>query len=72
VATLTLTFTAGQEGGRASFAVFAQQIIAVSENVPDVVSSGASTVLTIDNGPSAGVASVQITAGPYQTSKLYV
>lgn len=48
----------------------AMQLERIAGDVPDVCSSGASMVLTIDNAPSAGTASFQITAGPY-TSSLY-
>jgi hypothetical protein len=40
--------------------------------VPDKVGSGASTVLTIDNAPATGVASVQLTAGPYQNTSALI
>lgn len=64
MATLTLTFTAGSNAG-ASLRKLAATIEACASAVPDVNSTGASTVLTLDNG--TGVCTVQITAGPYQT-----
>lgn len=70
MATLTLTITAGSNPGEV-LRRLAKQIEQCAVVVPDSVCTGASTVLTIDNGPSAGVASVQITAGPYQSNKFY-
>jgi len=49
----------------------AKQIEKCAATVPDRTSTGASTVLTIDNAPSTGVASVQVTSGPY-TSSLFL
>lgn len=70
MATLTITIAAGSYPGEV-LRRLAEQIEKAAVVVPDNVSSGASTVLTIDNAPSAGSASVQITAGPYQSSLLY-
>ena len=67
MATLTITLAAGSETG-ALLRRLARQIEKAAIDVPDRVSTGASTVLTIDNAPSTGVASVQITAGPYTSS----
>jgi hypothetical protein len=71
MATLTWTIAAGSNPGEV-LRRLGKQIENAASVVPDNVYSGASTVLTIDNAPSAGVASVQITAGPYQNAaKLY-
>lgn len=64
MASLTLTFTAGSNAG-ASLRKLAKKIEECASTLPDVNSTGASTVLTLDNG--SGVCTVQITAGPYQT-----
>ena len=71
MATLAVTFTAGKETG-ALLRRLANAIQQASAGVPDVVSTGASTVLTIDNASAAGTASVQITAGPYTSSLFQV
>lgn len=63
MATLTLTIAAGANAG-SSFRHLAKIIERASMDMPDVVSTGASTVMTIDNG-AGPVATVQITAGPY-------
>lgn len=70
MATLTITIAAGSYPGEV-LRRLAKQIEQCAVVVPDSVSTGASSVLTIDNSPSAGTASVQITAGPYQSSKYY-
>lgn len=67
MATLAITYTAGSETG-ALLRRLAKQIEKAAAGVPDSVPTGASTVLTIDNAPSNGKASVQLTAGPYQSS----
>lgn len=69
MATLTVTIAAGNETG-AILRKLAKNIEQIASGVPDRVSSGASTVLTIDNGPASGAVSVQLTAGPYQSSAL--
>lgn len=66
MATLTFTFTAGSEAG-ASMRSLANAIERACAHMPDKNSTGASTVVTLDNGPSTGFASVQVTAGPYST-----
>lgn len=71
MATLTITLAAGSNTG-ATLRKLAARIEQAANGIPDIVSSGASTVLTIDNAPSVGVATVQITAGPYQSSSLAV
>lgn len=51
----------------------AKQLNHLAASMPDKVSSGASTVLTIDNTASGtSLGSVQITAGPYQTAALRI
>jgi hypothetical protein len=67
MATLAITIAAGGNAGQ-TLRRLAFQLQQAAAGVPDVVPTGASTVLTIDNAPSAGSASVQITAGPYQSS----
>lgn len=67
MATLAVTYTAGSETG-AALRELARQITAMSLAVPDRTPTGASTVVTFDNAPSTGNVSVQITAGPYQSS----
>lgn len=69
MATLAVTFAAGTEPGAALRRV-ASQLEQLAAQMPDRVSTGASTVLTIDNAPTNGTIGVQITAGPYQTSQL--
>ena len=71
MATLTITLAAGSETG-AVLRRLAKQIEKAAADVPDRVSTGASTVLTIDNAPSTGVASVRLTAGPYQSALFLV
>lgn len=64
MATLTITLAAGSETG-ALLRRLAKQIEKAAIDVPDKCATGASTTLVIDNAPSTGVASVQITGGPY-------
>lgn len=71
MATLTLTFTAGSDTG-ALLRRAATQLQRMSYDVPDKVSTGASTVVTIDNAPTGGNVSFQVTAGPYTSSNVYV
>ena len=67
MATLAVTIAANANAG-AVLRRLALQLQKAAAGIPDNASTGASTVLTIDNAPSGGVASVQITAGPYQSS----
>jgi hypothetical protein len=67
MATLTVTFTAGSNAG-AQLRRLAKAIELQAAACPDQGGSGASTVLTVDNAPSSGTVSVQITAGPYATT----
>ena len=66
MATQTHTFAAGQHAG-SRLRRMARAIERAAADVPDVVPTGASTVLTIDNT----ALSVQITAGPYQSGVKY-
>lgn len=63
MATLTITFTTSQQAGE-RLRKMAAQLNKAASVVPDSQSTGASTVLTIDNADP----SVQITAGPYTNS----
>lgn len=49
----------------------AKQLEKAAAAIPDRTPTGASSVLTIDNAPATGAASVQVTSGPY-TSSLYI
>lgn len=64
MATVTVTITAGNNAG-ATFRKMGKQIQKMASNLPDVNSTGASYVLTVDNSDN----SVAITAGPVTTSK---
>ena len=66
MATVTITITAGNNAG-STFRKMAAQINKIAASVPDVNSTGASYVLTVDNSDN----SVAITAGPTTTSKAY-
>lgn len=74
MATLTITIPAGSSNGGAGEVLrsLSKAIQQVAAGVPDRTPTGASTVLTIDNGPATGLASVAITAGPYQSSTVIV
>lgn len=65
MATLAITITAANGDAGYLLRRLATQIENAAVAVPDRVASGSSTVLTIDNAPAAGTASVQITGGPY-------
>jgi hypothetical protein len=71
MATVTVTFAAGAYAG-AQLRQLSKAIQKVASNMPDQVGSGASTVLTVDNAPSSGTVSVQITAGPYSGNAIIV
>ena len=71
MATLAITFAAGSETG-AQLRKLAANINRIAADVPDKVAGGASTVLTVDNAPATGPCSVQLTAGPYQSSAVLV
>jgi hypothetical protein len=68
VATVAITITAANGDAGALLRKLANQIEAAAAVVPDRVTTGASTVLTISDAPATGVASVQITGGPYQSA----
>ena len=68
MATLTLTVAAGGNAG-ASFRKLGKTIERAVAEIPDVNATGASTVLTLDNG--SGVCTVQVTAGPYTSTTVY-
>lgn len=70
-ATLTFTVAVGGEAG-ARFRKLAKAIEQAASVLPDNNSTGASVVLTLDNGPSTGFASAQVSAGPYQSSVIRV
>jgi hypothetical protein len=70
MATVTLTFTVPSEAG-AQLRGLANAIEKVALALPDRVSTGASTVLTIDNAVGS-VCGVQVTAGPYTGSQVLV
>lgn len=69
MASVTVTWTAGQEAG-AGMRRLARQIEKAAANCPDKNSTGASVVLTIDNalGSHAGVS----VAGPYVSGPFLV
>jgi hypothetical protein len=71
MATFAITIAAGGNAGQ-TLRRLAFQIQQAAASVPDVVPTGASTVLTLDNAPAAGTASVQITAGPYPSALFFV
>lgn len=62
--------TAGNESG-ALIRRLAKKLDQAAASLPDRTSTGASVVLTIDNAPSTGVASVAIT-GPYTSGTILV
>lgn len=68
MATLAVTITAANGDAGYILRRLGKQIELAAASMPDRVTTGASTVLTIDNSPSAGTVSVQITGGPYQSS----
>ena len=70
MATLTITIPAGNEAG-AFCRSFGKAFQDMGGDTPDRVSSGASTVITIDNAPATGTASCQITGGPYTSTNVY-
>jgi len=72
VASVTLTVAAGGDFG-SQLRQLARAIEEVAMSVPDKVSTGASSVLTIDNAASgAALCSVQVTAGRYAGSAVKV
>lgn len=71
MATLAITIPVTNGDAGALLRRLAHQIEAAAASVPDRVTTGASTVLTFDNAPSAGLVSLQIT-GPYAGAVFYV
>lgn len=71
MATLAITVPAGGNAG-AVLRRLAKCIELQVAAMPDQVGSGASVVLTVDNAPATGVASVQVTAGPYQNASALI
>lgn len=69
MATLAITIPAGSDAGqilrRLSF-----QIQQAASTVPDKTPTGASVVLTIDNAPANGIASVAV-SGPYTSATFF-
>lgn len=70
MATVTITMTAGSEAG-ALVRRLAKKLEQAAAVLPDRNSTGASVVLTIDNNPASGIASVAIT-GPYTSGTILV
>jgi hypothetical protein len=67
MATLTFTIAVnGQAGSR--IRRLAKAIEEAASVLPDNNSSGASVVLTLDNAPSTGFASAQISGGPHTSA----
>jgi hypothetical protein len=71
MASVTITLAAGSETG-AILRRLAKQIDKMAATVPDKCHSGASSTIVVDNAPSTGVVSVQITGGPYAGSAFLV
>lgn len=67
IATLTLTTTAGGYAG-SQLRHLAMVLVQVANTLPDSNSTGASTVVTLDNG--VGYCGVQVTGGPYAGSQV--
>lgn len=67
MATLAVTINANANAG-ATLRKLANRLVEIAADIPDNASTGAATVLTVDNAPGAGTVSVQITAGPYPSS----
>lgn len=65
MATVTLTTTAGGNFG-SNIRALAAALNKLAQDIPDVNSTGASSVLTIDNG--SGFAKVTISAGPWSNT----
>lgn len=70
MATLAITITVGNNAG-ATFRALARQIEKAASVLPDTNGSGASAVLTIDNAPSAGHASVIVSGAGLPTQSTY-
>lgn len=70
MATLAISFAINTHAG-AQMRALAKAIEKAAAAVPDNVSSGAATVLTVDNAPSSGTVSVAV-SGPYAGSTFIV
>lgn len=70
MATLTITLAKGSEAG-ATIRQYARALQKIAADMPDANPTGASVTLVIDNAPSTGTASFQITGGP-NPSSLYL
>jgi hypothetical protein len=68
IATLTITLAVSTEAG-AQLRGMAAALNKVASALPDKSATGASTVLTIDNGVGS-TCGLQITAGPYSGSQV--
>lgn len=66
----TLTINLPTEAG-ACLRHLGKQLEALSLDIPDRCPTGGTLVLTIDNAPSSGSISAQITSGPYQTRRVH-
>jgi hypothetical protein len=71
MATLPITIAANANAG-STLRKLGQRLQELSMTVPDNATTGASTVLTVDNAPATGVVAVQLTAGPYQSANFIV
>jgi hypothetical protein len=69
MATVTISYAAGSETG-AALRKLAKNIEKIAADVPDKVAGGAATVLTVTDSGTGGFCTVQLTAGPYQSSAL--
>lgn len=64
----TLTITLPADAG-AYLRQLGRRLQELSYDIPDQTPTGTANVLTIDNNPGAGTASVQVTAGAYSGGK---
>lgn len=71
MATLAITITAGGNAG-AQLRMLGNLIQKAATPLGDTNGSGASVVLTIDNAPSGGVASVIVSGGGLPTQTTYI
>lgn len=71
MATLAVTWTAGQEAG-AGMRRLAETIQKAAANVSDTNSTGASVTLTFDNGPATGHVSLLVAGGGLATQTTYI
>jgi hypothetical protein len=67
----TLTFNLPTESG-AALRRMALALEQLAQQLPDKQATGATTVLTVDNAPSSGWSTVQLTAGPITTAAVFV